>query len=63
MKTKQKRQFTGAPVTTDPDGVWHLIEQKAHELYEQRGKKQGNDMAHWLEAEEIVMEELHEARE
>ena len=59
----EQRHFGGTPVTTDPDGVWQLIEQKAHELYEQRGKAHGGDLADWLEAEEIVMDELHEARE
>jgi hypothetical protein len=40
-----------------------LISQKAYELSEQRGKQDGGDLADWLEAEEIVMDELHEACE
>lgn len=53
----------GKPVTTDPDGVWQLIRQRAYELWVQRGRRGGYDMDAWLEAEEIVMDELHEARE
>jgi hypothetical protein len=51
------------PVTTDVEGVWRLITRKAYELYEQRDKQDGWDLADWLEAEEIVMDELHQARE
>lgn len=46
-----------------PDGMWEQIAKKAYELWEQRGRPEGQDMQHWLEAEEIVMEEIHEARE
>jgi hypothetical protein len=31
-----------------------LIRKKAYELYEKRGKKPGNSMNDWLEAERIV---------
>ena len=46
-----------------PDGMWERISQKAYELWEQRGYQEGNALRDWLEAEAIVMEEIHEARE
>ncbi|MDH5739606.1 MAG: DUF2934 domain-containing protein [Nitrospira sp.] len=46
-----------------PDGMWDRISQKAYELWEQRGWQEGNALRDWLDAEEIVMEEIHEARE
>ncbi|MDH4237229.1 MAG: DUF2934 domain-containing protein [Nitrospira sp.] len=46
-----------------PDGMWARIAQKAYELWEQRGCQEGNDLRDWYDAEEIVMEEIHEARE
>ena len=35
----------------------------AYELYEQRGMRNGHAPEDWLEAEAIVMGEIHEARE
>jgi hypothetical protein len=46
-----------------PDGMWERIAKKAYELYEARGRGEGQDLADWLKAEEMVMEEIHEARE
>jgi hypothetical protein len=46
-----------------PDGMWQRIAQKAYELYEQRGMQEGYAFNDWLEAEAIVMEEIHETRE
>jgi hypothetical protein len=46
-----------------PDGMWERISRKAYELWEQRGRQEGNALRDWLDAEEIVMEEIHEARE
>jgi len=46
-----------------PDGLWERISQKAFELWEERGRQEGNALRDWLDAEEIVMEEIHEARE
>lgn len=44
------------------DVMWERIAQKAYELYEQRGMQDGQALDDWLEAEAIVMEEIHEAR-
>ncbi|MBH0179878.1 MAG: DUF2934 domain-containing protein [Nitrospira sp.] len=46
-----------------PDGMWERISQKAYELWEERGRQDGNALQNWLDAEEIVMGEIHEARE
>lgn len=46
-----------------PDGMWDRISRKAYELWEQRGCQDGNDLRDWLDAEALVMEEIHEARE
>jgi Protein of unknown function (DUF2934) len=46
-----------------PDGMWERISRKAYELWEQRGRQDGNALQDWLKAEEIVMEEIHESRE
>lgn len=46
-----------------PDGMWDRIAKKAYELYEQGGNREGRALEDWLEAEAIVMDEIHEARE
>ena len=46
-----------------PEGMWERISRKAYELWDQRGRQDGNALRDWLDAEEIVMEETHEARE
>lgn len=46
-----------------PEGMLERIAKKAYELWEQRGHQEGRDMENWLDAETIVMEEIHEARE
>ncbi|GKS63773.1 hypothetical protein YTPLAS72_10770 [Nitrospira sp.] len=46
-----------------PDGMWDRISHKAYDLWVQRGCQEGHALRDWLDAEEIVMEEIHEARE
>ena len=46
-----------------PDGMRERISRKAHELWQERGYRDGQDLEDWLDAEAIVMEEIHEARE
>ncbi|MBX3319380.1 MAG: DUF2934 domain-containing protein [Nitrospira sp.] len=46
-----------------PDGMWDRISHKAYDLWVQRGCQEGNALRDWFDAEEIVMEEIHEARE
>jgi hypothetical protein len=46
-----------------PEGMWERVAKKAYDLWVERGRREGHDMEDWLEAEAIVMEEIHEARE
>lgn len=46
-----------------PDGMWERISRKAYEIWEERGRHDGGALRDWLDAEEIVMTEIHEARE
>jgi hypothetical protein len=43
--------------------MWDQIAQKAFELWEERGRREGRDLEDWFDAEAEVMEEIHEARE
>lgn len=45
------------------EGMWERISQKAYELWRERGSREGYALQDWLDAEAIVMEEIHEARE
>lgn len=46
-----------------PEGMWERISQKAFELWQERGYRDGHDLEDWFDAKTIVMEEIHEARE
>ncbi len=46
-----------------PEGMWERISQKAFELWRERGSREGYALQDWLDAETVVMEEIHEARE
>lgn len=46
-----------------PDGMWDRIAKKAYELWDARGQREGYALQDWLDAEQIVMDEIHEARE
>ena len=40
------------------DQLTNMIRKKAYELYEKRGKKSGQDMANWLEAERMIKQKV-----
>lgn len=61
-RSSTPRRELGKPIEL-PDGLWERISQKAYELWEERGRQEGSALRDWLDAEEIVMEEIHEARE
>ena len=49
------RKSTSNSSTAIPsDQLTDMIRKKAYELYEKRGKKSGQDMNNWLEAERII---------
>jgi len=45
--TKNKPQKSKEPLATQ-------INAKAYELWEKQGRKNGNDITHWFEAEKII---------
>ena len=67
--TVKKKPSTRSPLTASPqpielpDGMTERISKKAFELWQDRGYRDGHDLEDWLDAEAIVMEEIHEARE
>lgn len=74
MKTSAKKQPIGksiAPVAARsgtgtvevPSGMWERISHRAYDLWRQRGCREGYALEDWLDAEVLVREEIHEARE
>lgn len=53
---------SGSPIELS-EGMWERIAKQAYELWERCGCREGRDLQDWLDAEEIVMKERHEARE
>jgi hypothetical protein len=45
-----------ATVTGEPHELEHQIRQRAHELYEARGREDGHELDDWLRAEEEIMQ-------
>jgi len=46
-----------------PDGMRERIAQRAYELWELRGRRHGHALQDWLDAEILVLDEIHEARQ
>jgi hypothetical protein len=44
-----------------PEDRRERISKKAFELWQERGYREGHDIQDWLDAEAIVMKEIHEA--
>ena len=67
--TVKKKPTMRSPLAISPqaielqDGKRERIAKKAFELWQDRGYRDGHDFEDWLDAEAIVMEEIHEARE
>jgi Protein of unknown function (DUF2934) len=68
-QTREKKPSMRSPLAvspqaiTLPDGLRERISKKAFELWQERGYRDGHDLEDWLDAEAVVMEEIHEARE
>jgi uncharacterized protein YukE len=68
-QTRKKKLSMRSPLAVSsqaiklPDGLWERISKKAFELWQERGYRDGHDLEDWLDAEAVVMEEIHEARE
>jgi len=56
-RTSFKLGRSSNPSMTQED-IRKLVEKKAFELYEKRGKKAGHSLEDWLEAERIVKGKL-----
>lgn len=56
-RTSFKLGKSSNPTMTNED-VRKLVEKKAYELYEKRGRKGGHSMDDWLEAERIIKGKL-----
>ncbi|MDD5495844.1 MAG: DUF2934 domain-containing protein [Candidatus Omnitrophica bacterium] len=52
-----KSNKSSSPTITRED-LTKLIEKKAYELYEKRGRKSGHSAEDWLEAERIIRAKL-----
>ncbi len=64
MKPSMRSPLAVSPQSIElPDGMRERISKKAFELWQARGYRDGHDFEDWLDAEAIVMEEIHEARE
>ena len=67
--TVKKKPTMRSPLAISPqaielqDGKRERIAKKAFELWQDRGYRDGHDLEDWLDAEAIVMEKIHEARE
>lgn len=61
-RSSSTRGAAAMPIES-PEGMWERVSAKAYELWEQRGRKEGNALRDWLDAEEAVMEQVHEARQ
>jgi hypothetical protein len=63
-KPSMRSPLSASPQSIElPDGMRERISKKAFELWQDRGYRDGHDLEYWLDAEAIVMEEIHEARE
>jgi hypothetical protein len=67
--TVKKKPSMRSPLAASPQAIElpvdmrERISKKAFELWQDRGYRDGYDIEDWLDAEYIVMEKIHEARE
>ena len=63
-KPSMRSSLTASPQSIElPDGMRDRISNKSFELWRERGYRDGHDLEDWIDAEALVMEEIHEARE
>jgi hypothetical protein len=56
--TASKDAFARAVPPLDPVGLERKIRERAHELYEIRGRGPGKDEQDWLQAEHEILDQL-----
>lgn len=54
MAEKTKVKSSKGRTKVDEKSLHQIIEKKAYEIYEKRGKEHGKDIDDWLEAERIL---------
>jgi len=54
MAKETKPETPGGKGKTGQKSLRGMIEKKAYEIYEQRGRERGKELDDWLEAEKIV---------
>jgi hypothetical protein len=63
-KPSMRNPLAASPQAIElPDSMRERISSKAFELWQAGGCRDGHDLEDWLDAEAIVMEQIHEARE
>ena len=63
-KPSMRLSLAVAPLSIQlSDSMRERIAKKAYELWQERDYRDGSDLEDWLDAEIIVMEKNHEARE
>ena len=63
-KSSMRTPLAASPLSIElPGGMRERILKKAFDLWQERGYRDGHDLEDWLDAEAIVTEEIHEARE
>ncbi len=63
MRTAQESATVVPEPNQLPNGLRERIARQAYELWELRGRRHGHALRDWLDAEILVMDEIHEARE
>ena len=57
-KWSNNKTFSNSSMSIPQDQLTDMIRKKAYELYEKRGKKSGQDMNNWLEAERLIKQKI-----
>ena len=58
VKWSNNKTFSNSSMSIPQDQLTDMIRKKAYELYEKRGKKSGQDMNNWLEAERLIKQKV-----
>ena len=54
MARETNLKSTGKRVKVDEKPLYEMIQKKAYEFYEKRGREPGKEVEEWLEAEKLV---------
>jgi hypothetical protein len=62
MKTKQHKTIIATAKSSLDPNLRLQIERRAHEIWMAGGSRHGEDITHWLQAENEVLEQQRKAR-